>query len=157
MLKIGVILGSTRDTRIGGKAAEWLMALAGQRTDLAFELIDLRDYALPFFNERASNMHVPTQDPEGLRWQKTRNLTAMSLSPLNTITARQPHSRTLWTMPMWNGLQASRLRGLWIRGRGAGHRTIAADRRGTANGAHPLSGPHSRRRLPANSDGPKNF
>ncbi len=70
MLKIGVILGSTRDTRIGGKAAEWLMALAGQRTDLAFELIDLRDYALPFFNERASNMHAPTQDPEGLRWQK---------------------------------------------------------------------------------------
>ncbi|NMP24730.1 NADPH-dependent FMN reductase [Sulfobacillus harzensis] len=70
MLKIGVILGSTRDNRLGGKAARWLMDQAVQRTDLQFELIDLRDYTLPFFNERASNMHVPTQDAEGLRWQK---------------------------------------------------------------------------------------
>jgi NAD(P)H-dependent FMN reductase len=70
MPKIGVILGSTRDNRIGAKAAQWLMAQASLRTDLEFELVDLRDYALPFFNERASNMHVPTQDSEGLRWQK---------------------------------------------------------------------------------------
>lgn len=70
MLKIGVILGSTRDTRFGDRAATWLMEIAKTRTDLQFELVDLRDYALPFFNERASNMHVPTQNSEGLRWQK---------------------------------------------------------------------------------------
>lgn len=70
MRKIGVIISSTRDTRIGGKAAEWFMGLANQRTDLQCELIDLRDYALPFFNERASNLHLPTENPEGVRWQK---------------------------------------------------------------------------------------
>jgi len=70
MPKIGVIIGSTRDTRVGEKAARWFMSQTAVRTDLQFELIDLRDYNLPFFNERASNMHVPTQDPEGLRWQK---------------------------------------------------------------------------------------
>lgn len=70
MLKIGVILGTTRDSRIGDQAARWLMDQMGQRIDLSFELIDLRDYPLPFFNERASNLHVPTQNPEGLRWQK---------------------------------------------------------------------------------------
>lgn len=70
MLKIGVILGSTRDHRLGEQATQWFMDLAVHRTDLAFEVIDVRDYALPFFNERSSNMHSPTQNPEGLRWQK---------------------------------------------------------------------------------------
>lgn len=70
MLKIGVILGTTRDARIGDQTARWLMNQTDQRTDLSFELIDLRDYPLPFFNERASNLHAPTQNPEGLRWQK---------------------------------------------------------------------------------------
>lgn len=70
MLKIGVILGSTREHRVGGKAAQWFMAQATERKDLEFELVDLQEYALPFFNERASNMHVPTQDPEGVRWQQ---------------------------------------------------------------------------------------
>jgi NAD(P)H-dependent FMN reductase len=67
---IGVILGSTRDTRLGGQVATWFMNLATTRTDLQFELIDVRDYALPFFNEKSSNAHVPTENAEGLRWQQ---------------------------------------------------------------------------------------
>lgn len=70
MLKIGVILGSTRDHRVGEKVAQWFMSQADPRPDLEFELIDVRDYTLPFFNEKSSNMYSPTQDPEGLRWQK---------------------------------------------------------------------------------------
>lgn len=70
MQKIGVIISTTRDTRFGDKAAQWFVNLASQRTDMEFEIIDLRDYELPFFNERASNMHAPTQNPEGVRWQK---------------------------------------------------------------------------------------
>ncbi|WAH39465.1 NADPH-dependent FMN reductase [Alicyclobacillus dauci] len=70
MQRIGVIIGTTRDARFGGKAAQWFMDLARQRTDLQFELIDLRDYPLPFFNEMSSNLHMPTQNAEGLRWQK---------------------------------------------------------------------------------------
>lgn len=70
MLKIGVILGSTRDTRFADKPAKWFMQLANAREDMAFELLDLRDYDLPFFNEVASNIAAPTQNEEGLRWQK---------------------------------------------------------------------------------------
>lgn len=70
MLKIGVILGSTRDTRFADKPAKWFMHLANAREDMAFELLDLRDYDLPFFNEVASNIAAPTQNEEGLRWQK---------------------------------------------------------------------------------------
>lgn len=70
MLKIGVILGSTRDTRFADKPAKWFMELASARDDLAFELLDLRDYDLPFFNEVASNIAAPTQNDEGVRWQK---------------------------------------------------------------------------------------
>ncbi|WP_067937012.1 NADPH-dependent FMN reductase [Alicyclobacillus kakegawensis] len=70
MLKIGVIISTTRDARFGDKVAQWFMDLASQRTDMQFELIDLRDYPLPFFNERTSNLHAPTQNAEGLRWQK---------------------------------------------------------------------------------------
>lgn len=70
MHKIGVIISTTRDTRFADKPAKWFMDLAGKRTDLEFELIDLREYPLPFFNEVASNMWRPTQSAEGLRWQK---------------------------------------------------------------------------------------
>ena len=70
MLKIGVILGSTRETRFADKPAKWFMELAKQREDMTFELLDLRDYKLPFFNEVASNIAAPTQNEEGVRWQK---------------------------------------------------------------------------------------
>ena len=42
----------------------------GASATWTFELIDLRDHPLPFFDEIASNAWVPTQNPEGVRWQK---------------------------------------------------------------------------------------
>ncbi len=41
-----VILGSTREGRIGEKVARWLMKQLATRSDADFELADLRDYAL---------------------------------------------------------------------------------------------------------------
>ena len=32
------------------------------RSDLEFEIVDLRDFPLPFFNEVASNLWAPTQN-----------------------------------------------------------------------------------------------
>ncbi|HTB61912.1 MAG TPA: NAD(P)H-dependent oxidoreductase [Polyangia bacterium] len=69
-LKIAVIIGSTRDARFGDKPARWIFDAAVARSDLQVELLDLRDFNLPFFNERASNAHVPSQSPEALRWQE---------------------------------------------------------------------------------------
>jgi NAD(P)H-dependent FMN reductase len=50
-LEIKVIVGSTRANRFADKPAQWIFSLAKQRADLAVEMLDLRDYALPFFEE----------------------------------------------------------------------------------------------------------
>ncbi|MCB9993207.1 MAG: NAD(P)H-dependent oxidoreductase [Hyphomicrobiaceae bacterium] len=70
MLKIGVIIGSTRQTRFADVPAKWIFDLASQRPDLEVEMLDLRDYDLPFFNEVASNRWAPSQSVEAQAWQK---------------------------------------------------------------------------------------
>ena len=66
--KIGIILGSTREGRFGDKPAQWIHEIAKQRADLAFELIDLRDHPLPFFNEPMSPAWAPPKNEAALRW-----------------------------------------------------------------------------------------
>ncbi len=51
MTTIGIILGSTRPGRNGEAVARWVHELAGKRTDATFELIDLKDFALPHLDE----------------------------------------------------------------------------------------------------------
>ncbi len=69
--RIAIIIGSTRPTRFADKPAQWVLQQAQARGDIDVELIDLRDHPLPFFDEVASNMWVPSQNPEALRWQET--------------------------------------------------------------------------------------
>lgn len=65
---IGIVIGSTREGRFGDKPAQWIHALAQARTDLSFELIDLRDHPLPFFNEPVSPAWAPVQNEAARRW-----------------------------------------------------------------------------------------
>ncbi len=51
MVKIAVILGSTRPNRNGEAVARWVMERVKGRQDAQFELIDLRDVKLPFLDE----------------------------------------------------------------------------------------------------------
>ncbi|MBC7518862.1 MAG: NAD(P)H-dependent oxidoreductase [Microbacteriaceae bacterium] len=51
MLKIAVILGSTRPNRNGKGVADWVVEQASQRTDAEFTLVDLHDMALPMLDE----------------------------------------------------------------------------------------------------------
>ncbi|MTH33475.1 FMN reductase [Paracoccus limosus] len=67
---IAIIIGSTRDTRFADKPAAWLFENAQKRDDMTFELVDLRDYDLPLFNEPASNAWMPSSDPRAVRWQE---------------------------------------------------------------------------------------
>lgn len=69
--RIGVIIGSTRDARFADKPADWFMQKASARDDMTFEKLDLRDFDLPFFNEMASNLWMPSQDPKAIHWQET--------------------------------------------------------------------------------------
>jgi NAD(P)H-dependent FMN reductase len=67
--RIAIILGSTRDSRFGDKPARWIEARARARGDWDVELVDLKDFDLPLFNEVASNAWVPSQSAAALAWQ----------------------------------------------------------------------------------------
>ena len=66
--RIGIVIGSTREGRFGEKPAHWIHEIAKQRTDLAFELIDLRDHPLPFFNEPRSPAYGPVNNEAARLW-----------------------------------------------------------------------------------------
>jgi NAD(P)H-dependent FMN reductase len=51
MLRVGIIIGSTRPNRIGAAVANWFYELAKKRSDAEFELVDLVDFHLPLLDE----------------------------------------------------------------------------------------------------------
>jgi NAD(P)H-dependent FMN reductase len=51
MVKIAVVVGSTRPGRNGEAVARWVHELAGRRTDARFELVDIATYDLPLLDE----------------------------------------------------------------------------------------------------------
>src|ERR1043166_8006833 len=51
MLRVGIILGSTRPGRNGEAVARWVYEIAQRRTDAEFELVDLKDFNLPLLDE----------------------------------------------------------------------------------------------------------
>jgi NAD(P)H-dependent FMN reductase len=65
-MKLGVILGSTRKIRRGGRVAKWLVPQLKQYKDFEVELMDLNEYPLPFFDESNS--------PEGLNGEYTNEV-----------------------------------------------------------------------------------
>jgi NAD(P)H-dependent FMN reductase len=69
-LKIAIVISTTRDTRFGHKPAKWVHDIAARRGDIDAEIVDLRDFPMPFFNEVASNAWAPSQNPVAQRWQK---------------------------------------------------------------------------------------
>lgn len=50
-LSIKVIVGSTRQGRFSDKPAAWIAQLAQKRDGLAVEILDLREYPLPFYDD----------------------------------------------------------------------------------------------------------
>ena len=51
MVKIAIILGSTRPGRNGEAVAKWVYDIAKQRTDAEYELVDIQTYKLPLLDE----------------------------------------------------------------------------------------------------------
>jgi NAD(P)H-dependent FMN reductase len=68
MIRIGVILGSTRPGRRGEQVARWVMEQAEKRTDADFELVDLKDYPLPHLDEPMPASLGQYQNPHTLEW-----------------------------------------------------------------------------------------
>jgi NAD(P)H-dependent FMN reductase len=51
MLKIGIIVGSTRPGRNAEKVARWVEEQTKKRTDARYELVDIKDFNLPLLDE----------------------------------------------------------------------------------------------------------
>ena len=66
--RIGIIISTTREGRFGERAARWVAQLAETRSDLDVEVVDLRDYPLPFFESATSPRFVPIDTPEAKKW-----------------------------------------------------------------------------------------
>ena len=68
--RIGVVIGSTRPGRFGDKPAEWIASIAKARGDLDVEIVDLRDFPMPFFDEEKSPAWAPSRNEAAQAWQK---------------------------------------------------------------------------------------
>ncbi|MGN6415302.1 NADPH-dependent FMN reductase [Flexivirga sp.] len=69
-MKIGIILGSVRDSRKGELVAEWVRSHAAQTGGADFEVLDLREFHLPLLTSATlPSMANRTYDsPEVTRW-----------------------------------------------------------------------------------------
>jgi NAD(P)H-dependent FMN reductase len=68
MARIGIIVGSTRQNRFSRQAADWLLGVAQARGDAEYELLDLKDFDLPLFDEPVSPLYAPPQSEAARRW-----------------------------------------------------------------------------------------
>lgn len=53
-MKVGIVLGTTREGRQSAKEAKWVLNALKQFEDVEAEIIDLADYPMPFFSEPIS-------------------------------------------------------------------------------------------------------
>jgi NAD(P)H-dependent FMN reductase len=71
-MKLAVIIGATRQGRKTEQQAKWVFNTAKQLEDVDAELVDLRDYPMPFFDEAISPRYNPERkiDPAVAPWLK---------------------------------------------------------------------------------------
>lgn len=74
-VKIGVIVSTTRPTRVGRKVADWFMQQVKDSADAEFELIDLKELDLDFLSEPESASTGKYTQPKVIGWsQKVASL-----------------------------------------------------------------------------------
>jgi NAD(P)H-dependent FMN reductase len=69
-LKIGVIVSTTRPTRVGRKVADWFMDQVKNVSDIEFDLIDLAEENLPFMDEPQSPSSGQYEHERTKQWSK---------------------------------------------------------------------------------------
>lgn len=81
-LKVGIILGSTREGRVSPQVGEWVLEKAKARGDAHYEVVDIKDYDLPLLG---------TEESDGVKkWNDKLN----ELDAFVFIVAEYNHSMT---------------------------------------------------------------
>jgi NAD(P)H-dependent FMN reductase len=62
-MKVQIIIGSTRPSRVTDRVAKWVATEARNLADTEVEVIDLADYKLPFLDEPISPQFNPHRQP----------------------------------------------------------------------------------------------
>ena len=92
MIRIGIILGSTRPNRNGEQVATLVYDMATRRSDAEFELIDLRDCPLPPLDEpraaHTATISTSTPGPGARRSPRCAPLPASQPNPGHPPAAR---------------------------------------------------------------------
>lgn len=83
-LKIGIILGSTRQGRVSTQVGQWAKEFADQRQDTHYEIVDIADYDLPFVGTTDGN------EPGLMKWADKIN----ELDAFVFVVAEYNHSIT---------------------------------------------------------------
>ena len=71
MIRVGVIVGSTRPGRKAEAVARWVVELARKRGDVEIELVDLADYELPLLDEASPAASGQYTKEHTKRWAAT--------------------------------------------------------------------------------------
>ena len=70
MIKIAIIIGSTRPGRVGEAVGRWVFQIAGQRKDAEFELVDIKEFNLPLLDEPVPPSMGKYSKPHNKVWAK---------------------------------------------------------------------------------------
>lgn len=69
MAKVGLIISSVRPNRFADKPTEWIREIIAKRHDIDLEILDLKDFPLPFFDETISPAYGQVENETAKRWQ----------------------------------------------------------------------------------------
>lgn len=77
MVRVGIVVGSTRPGRNAEAVARWVLKKAQKRTDAQFELVDIKDFKLPLLDEPVPPSMGQYTQPHTKAWaQKVASLDA---------------------------------------------------------------------------------
>ena len=68
MIKVAIILGSTRPNRNGEAVAKWVEQQVKDRKDASYELVDIKDFNLPLLDEPIPPSQGKYAQPHTRRW-----------------------------------------------------------------------------------------
>ena len=88
MIRIAIIIGSTRPGRKGEAVGKWVYELASKRTDAEYELVDLVDFNLPLLDEPVP----PSMNQYSKQHTKDWSAKVASFDAFVFVTAEYNHS-----------------------------------------------------------------